>query len=54
MARPKAKRELATRNVRIYSSTLALLQTASLDQGKTIARLIHESVFEFYSGKFHQ
>lgn len=43
------KRELAERNIRIYSSTLELLQEASLQEGKTIARIISELVDHAYS-----
>lgn len=38
----KPKRELATKNIRIYESTLISLQAASNVEGKTIARIIAE------------
>ncbi len=46
----KIKRELAIKNIRVYPSTLTLLQIASNKEGKTIARLIHEAICKQYAG----
>lgn len=43
MGRNKALRELATKNIRIYPSTLSALQRKSVESGKTIARIIFEA-----------
>lgn len=46
MAKQKARRETATKNVRIYPSTSLTLQNLSLSSGKTIARLIFEAFYK--------
>lgn len=38
----KAKRFLATKNIRIYPTTLSVLQQLSYKSGKTIAHIVHE------------
>ena len=40
----KGKRETATKNVRIYPSTLKVAQVLSIKEGKTIARIIDEKI----------
>lgn len=47
MSRPKAKREIATKNIRIYPTTLNMLQDTSYSEGKTIARVVHEAIYTF-------
>lgn len=44
MAQKRIKRETATKNVRIYPSTLLAAQKLSDESGKTLARVIDEKV----------
>lgn len=44
MKAKKSKRETATKNVRIYPSTLKAAQKLAEQEGKTLARVIHEKI----------
>lgn len=44
MSRTKARREIATKQIRIYPGTLKSLQGLSILKGQTIARVIDELV----------
>lgn len=48
----KPKRELATKNIRIYPKSLALLQDMSLESGKSIARIVDEAAQYHFEENF--